>query len=112
MKKTIVTVLLVLALVVAMAVPVSAGTKKTSAFTLRSYFSNKIETVKISSSCIPYYNLQIGTDTVTPKTYKGYVYGSKTLQSTSGFAGLSWRFAKMGYVTGTVDGTSINFTDS
>ena len=95
-----------------MAVPVSAGTKKTSAFTLKSYFISKIETVYVSSSCIPYYKLKIGTDTVTPKTYQGYLYGSKTLQSTAGLAGLSWRFAKMGYVTGTVDGTSINFTDS
>ena len=111
MKKTLVTVMLVGAIIVAMFIPVSAGTKKTSAFTLKSYFSNKIETVYVKTDYLIGYNLQIGTDTVRPKSFSGRLAGSNIFQSGSGFLFWTWAAAQMGYVTGKVDEVQINFTD-
>ena len=95
-----------------MAIPVSAGTKKASAFTLKSQFINKIETVKITTDQRVSYDLLVGTDSVKPKNFTGMVRnGSKILQSGSGALGLTWRSAKYGYVSGTVDGVRIYFAD-
>ena len=112
MKKTIVTILLVSAIVATLATSVSAGTKKGSSFKLKSQFISKIETVYITSDQIPQYDLLVGTETVKPKSFQGHVRGGgKILQSSSGALGLTWRSAKTGYVSGNVDGVRIYFTD-
>ena len=113
MKKTIVTGMLILALGATMAMPVSAGTKTGEAFTLRSYFSNYVETVNVAPRSIatPYYSLKVGTDTVLPKSYSGRLTENKELKSGKGAFGLTWKYAQMGYVTGKVDGVQINITD-
>lgn len=111
MKKTLVTVMLVGAIIATMLIPVSAGTKKTDSFTLKSYFVNKIETVYVKTNYLICYNLQIGTDTVCPKSFSGRLKGSDIFQSGSGFLFWTWTSAQMGYVTGKVDDVKVIFTD-
>lgn len=112
MKKTLVTVVLVGGIIATMLIPVSAGTKKTDSFTLKSYFVNKIETVYVKTPLSVYYNLDIGTDSVWAKNYNGRLNSrSEIFQSGPGLFNWSWSSATMGYVTGKVDGVKISFTD-
>ena len=91
---------------------VSAGTKKTNAFTLRSYFAEKIETVYLYSDKVIYYDLNVGTDAVGDKHYSGRLtQNSKIFQSGAGLWGWQWKLSDWGYVSGKVDGTKIWLTD-
>lgn len=112
MKKSVITFLLVSAIIGTLMFPVSAGTKKTNSFTLRSYFAEKIETVYLYSDKIVYYDLNVGTDSVGDKHYSGRLtVNSKIFQSGAGLWGLQWRLSDWGYVSGKVDGTKIWLTD-
>lgn len=107
--KKICSILLGISLVVAIAIPVSAGSKSTASFSAKSTF-NGVEVVNIKTNYGVIVNYDIKVDTNAWLTCN-HAKGKTSNVTRQSYWSAVWDFATKGTVTGTIDGTSISFTD-